>query len=158
MALTQQGVVIGTLDYLSPEQARSSHDVDRRTDLYALGATLYHLLSGQPPFPGGQPLDKLLRHQTEEPARLTAARADVPAALEAVVARLMAKRPGDRYPTAAEAALALAPFCSGPATTVPLAKPVAEGGDRAEVLSPTGFLEALGEGRAGSGSSRRWHT
>jgi serine/threonine protein kinase len=107
MALTQKGIVLGTMDYLAPEQARNSHRVDRRADLYALGCTLYHLLAGQPPFAGGLPLDKLLRHQTEEPPALGRTRPDAPAALQAIVARLLAKRPEDRPGGADELALAL---------------------------------------------------
>lgn len=120
-ALTQQGIVLGTMDYLSPEQARNSHSVDRRADLYSLGCTLYHLLGGRVPFPGGQVIEKLFRHQSEDPARLCELRQDVPASLEAVVTRLMAKRPDDRYATAADAAMALLPFCSA-SLTVPLAR------------------------------------
>jgi serine/threonine-protein kinase len=109
-ALTQHGVVIGTLDYLSPEQARSSHQVDPRADLYSLGCTLYHLLSGRVPFPGGLPLDKLLRHQTETPTPIRELRRDVPVELEQVLLAMLAKRPEERTQTAAAVAAALLPF------------------------------------------------
>ncbi len=123
LALTVHGVVLGTLDYLPPEQARNSHRVDRRADLYSLGCTLYHLLAGRPPFEGRSAMEKLLRHQTDEPPRLGERRPDVPAALEAVLRRLMAKRPDDRFATAAEAAVALAPFAAQAPEPVLLAGP-----------------------------------
>ena len=100
---------MGTGDYLAPEQAADSRSVDRRADLYGLGCTLYCLLTGGPPFPGGSLVQKVLRHAGEQPRPLRALRPDVPPELAGVVARLMAKRPEDRYQTAAEAADALAP-------------------------------------------------
>jgi serine/threonine protein kinase len=119
LALTQNGVVIGTMDYLSPEQALNSHLVDHRADVYSLGCTLYHLLAGQPPFPGGLPLDKLLRHQTEQPRSLGKVRRDIPPDVDKIVLRMLAKRPEDRPPTAADVAIALAPFAGrSPATAV----------------------------------------
>jgi serine/threonine-protein kinase len=122
VALTQEGAVLGTVDYLAPEQAKDSRQVDRRADLYALGCTFYQLLAGQPPFAGGRPLDKLLRHQSEPPPPLAGGRRpDVPAALEAVVLRLLAKRPEDRFQGGAELAEALVPwaFPSSGLTTNP---------------------------------------
>ena len=65
--LTQSGMTLGTFDYISPEQARDPRDVDVRSDLYSLGCTLFQMLTGRPPFPGGTVLQKLIQHQ-EEPA------------------------------------------------------------------------------------------
>ncbi len=65
--LTQSGMTLGTFDYISPEQARDPRDVDVRSDLYSLGCTLFHMLSGRPPFPDGTVLQKLLQHQEEPP-------------------------------------------------------------------------------------------
>jgi serine/threonine-protein kinase len=65
--LTQSGMTLGTFDYISPEQARDPRDVDVRSDLYSLGCTLFHMLTGRPPFPGGTVLQKLLQHQEEPP-------------------------------------------------------------------------------------------
>jgi serine/threonine-protein kinase len=106
--LTHEGVIIGTLDYIAPEQARNAHGVDIRGDLYSLGCTLYFLLAGRAPFPGRNTTEKLLRHQMEPPRPLSQFRADVPPAMAGIVARLMAKRPEDRFQTPAELALALA--------------------------------------------------
>src|SRR5262249_5306707 len=68
--LTQEGSVMGTVDYIAPEQALDSHQVDIRADLYSLGCTFYHLLTGRAPFPGGEALAKLLKHCLEEPKPL----------------------------------------------------------------------------------------
>jgi serine/threonine-protein kinase len=118
--LTQDNTVMGTPDYLSPEQARDLHDTDIRSDLYSLGCTFYFLLTGSVPFPGGSALDKMIRHSTEEPRPLGEFRPDVPAPVAAVVRRLMAKRPEDRFQSPAELAQALAPYAvSGPTPWAP---------------------------------------
>jgi serine/threonine-protein kinase len=108
--LMRPNTVMGTPDYLSPEQARSLHDTDHRTDLYSLGCTLYFLLSGQVPFPGGTSIEKLIRHNTEEPNPLEQLRSDVPLPVAALVRQLMAKKPDDRLQTAAEVVQVLEPF------------------------------------------------
>ena len=66
-ALTQAGTVIGTVDYLAPEQARDSANVDGRADLYALGCTLFYLLTARPPFLGGTAVEKVMKHQFDLP-------------------------------------------------------------------------------------------
>ena len=66
--LTQTGMTLGTFDYIGPEQAREPRNVDVRSDLYSLGCTLFHMLTGRPPFPGGTVLQKLIQHQEEAPA------------------------------------------------------------------------------------------
>src|SRR5262249_23224138 len=105
--MTQEGVVMGTADYMAPEQATDSHTVDIRADLYSLGCTLYYLLSGKAPFGGGTMMQKLMKHRLEEPPPLEQLCASVPSAVAGVVRRLMAKRAEDRYQTPAEVATAL---------------------------------------------------
>jgi serine/threonine-protein kinase len=95
--LTQSGMTLGTFDYISPEQARDPRDVDVRSDLYSLGCTLFHTLTGRPPFPGGTVLQKLLQHQEEPPADVRTLNPDVPAELSAIIAKLMAKERDRRY-------------------------------------------------------------
>jgi serine/threonine-protein kinase len=107
---TKQNTVMGTPDFLSPEQARSLHKTDGRSDLYSLGCTFYYLLTGEVPFPGGNVLDKLLRHGTEKAPAVTELRPETPAPVAAIIARLMAKHPDDRFRTSAELAQALAAY------------------------------------------------
>src|SRR5205085_2884539 len=99
--------VMGTPDYMAPEQALRSHGVDIRADLYSLGCTLFFLLTGRVPFPGGSATEKLLRRQVEAAPDVRSRRPDVPEPVAALVARLLARRPAERYQTPAELALAL---------------------------------------------------
>jgi uncharacterized protein (TIGR03067 family) len=108
--LTQVGTVMGTPDYIAPEQATDAHAADIRADIYSLGCTLYDLLAGHAPFPEGTAVDKVLAHAQAQPPPLTALRKDVPAALARVVEKMMAKDPARRYQTPTEVAEALAPF------------------------------------------------
>jgi serine/threonine-protein kinase len=116
-AAAEPKVMVGTADYLSPEQALNPAAVDIRGDLYSLGCTFYYLLTGQPPFPGGTLMQKILCHQQEEPPPVLALRPDLPAGLAMLLQRLMAKRPEDRFQTPAAVALALAPYVRGDRTT-----------------------------------------
>jgi len=105
--------VLGTPDYLAPEQCRDSHRVDIRADIYSLGGTLYFLLTGQPPFPEGDQVDKLLSHQTQIPRSIRSLRAEVPEELDQVVARMLAKSPDQRFATPADVATALEQWTNG---------------------------------------------
>jgi len=109
-SLTQLGVVMGTADYMAPEQAADAHAADIRADIYSLGCTLYYLLTGQPPFPEGTMLDKLLAHRQRAPRPLSDFRDDIPPALTRVIERMMDKDPARRYQTPEEVARALRPF------------------------------------------------
>jgi serine/threonine protein kinase len=121
VALTQQGAVMGTPDFLAPEQAWDSQKIDIRADLYSLGCTFYYLLSGRVPFPGGTLPEKLVRHQKEAFPPISQARREqflgtsggqltaihlpastVPDEVAAIVHRLMAKKPSDRFQAPAE--------------------------------------------------------
>jgi serine/threonine protein kinase len=101
--------VVGTADYLAPEQALNSN-VDGRADVYGLGAVAFFLLTGKPPFDGGNLAQKLIRHQTEAAARVNEVRADVPAGLADVVARMLAKDPAGRPQTPALVIAELRPW------------------------------------------------
>jgi serine/threonine protein kinase len=100
--------VLGTADYLSPEQALNSHNVDQRTDLYSLGCTAYFLLTGHPPFPDGSVAQRLVAHQVKQPKAIAEERHDAPPELTAIISKMMAKNPDERYENAAEVATALA--------------------------------------------------
>jgi serine/threonine protein kinase len=114
------GYIVGTMDYISPEQATDAAAVDRRSDIYSVGCTLYFALTGQPPFPGGgSPKEKIRRHRREEPQPLEELKPDVPPALAALVRRMMAKDPADRPPSASAVAAELW-LCAGPEPVLPL--------------------------------------
>ncbi len=100
--------VLGTADYLAPEQALDSHSVDARADLYSLGCTMYFLLTGHPPFTEGTLAQRLMSHQTKQPPRVTEDRPDMPADLLAILDKMMAKKREERYQTAAEISTDLA--------------------------------------------------
>ena len=97
--LTQSGMTLGTFDYISPEQARDPRDVNVRSDLYSLGCTLFHMLTGRPPFPEGTVLQKLLQHQEEPPPDVRTLNPAVPGELAAIILKLMAKDRDRRYQT-----------------------------------------------------------
>lgn len=97
-------VVMGTPDYLSPEQARDLRSVDIRSDLYSLGCTFYYLLAGHVPFPGGSALEKITRHATEDADPIEERRPSVPPGVAAIVRRLLAKAPEQRFKTPRELA------------------------------------------------------
>ena len=102
--LTQSGVTLGTFDYISPEQARDPRNADIRSDIYSLGCTMFFMLAGQPPFPEGTVLQKLLQHQGDQPPDIRQFRPDLPEALSRVLRKMMAKDPRHRHASSAELA------------------------------------------------------
>jgi serine/threonine-protein kinase len=108
--VTREDGTVGTFDYVAPEQARQAHAADIRSDIYALGCTLYHMLSGQVPFPSSSLSEKLLAHQAIDPTPLQQLRPGLPAALADVVARMMRKSPDERFATPLQVAQALEPY------------------------------------------------
>jgi serine/threonine-protein kinase len=154
-ALTGTGSIVGTAQYLSPEQVEG-RAVDGRTDVYALGVVLYEMLTGRPPFSGETDMAVALQHVTTEPPGLRQVRAGVPPALEAVVRRAMAKAPGARYQSAADLGRALQSVdlsaqeatnvVAPPAYVAPVAPPVAPVAD----TPPHGIPPTV------VGSQRRW--
>ena len=112
--VTQEGNILGTPDFLAPEQARSPLAVDGRADVYALGATLYFLLTGRIPFEGASPTEKLVMHVTAPPPSLLATRPDAPPALDAAIKQMMAKRPEERPRTPEAAARLVADALAAP--------------------------------------------
>jgi len=114
--LTSTGQTMGTLDYMAPEQGGDSHEVDIRADIYALGATLYKLLTGEPIYAGRQYRNAVqkLRALAMEPApAIQSRRRDIPDDLARVIHQMIAKEPADRFATPREVAAALAPFAAG---------------------------------------------
>ncbi|HJZ58155.1 MAG TPA: protein kinase, partial [Gemmataceae bacterium] len=140
---SEPDVILGTPDYLAPEQAVDSRAVDHRADQYALGATLYFLLAGHPPFPETDVSRKLHHKQNTDPIPLHQLRPDVPPGLSAAIGRLLARSPAARFPTPAEVAAALEPWAdpgphfparlfqpSQPTGADPIGRPTDPGRDR----------------------------
>jgi urea transport system substrate-binding protein len=113
--LTEKGQILGTLDYMAPEQWEDSRAVDIRADIYSLGCTLYHLLAGKPPFGRGEYpslMNQMWAHALAPVPPLSACRPEVPHAVVAVLDRMLAKKPGERFGTPEEVAAALEPYAA----------------------------------------------
>src|SRR5262249_24081059 len=103
------GAVVGTADFIAPEQALNQPNIDGRADIYSLGATFFALLVGKPPFEGNT-TQKLLQHQLRSTPKVAWVDSALPKGLSAVVARMLAKKPADRYQIPAEVIAALSPW------------------------------------------------
>jgi response regulator RpfG family c-di-GMP phosphodiesterase/serine/threonine protein kinase len=149
---TEAHVVLGTVDYMAPEQARDARSVDIRADIYGLGGTLYWLLTGQRPFPGDRPpLEELLARQHETPPLPRALRPDIPAQLESVICQMMARDPNDRFPTPLAVIAALSDFLE-PASFVSEISPSSMWREESEV-TPAGAA-ASGDDQPEGAASR----
>ncbi len=115
--------VLGTADYLAPEQAADSHKADRRADIYALGCTLYYLLVGKPPYASGTLAERIQSHMRKPPPNLLDQRSDVPPAIAEIYFRMLEKHPDARPQTAQEVADALAAWLTASATGSVAARP-----------------------------------
>lgn len=130
---TADGIAVGTIDYMSPEQA-CGRDVDGRSDIYSLGCSMYHLISGRLPFPGANPVERLGKRISGKPVPILEVRPDIPPALVRVLDRMLAAKAQDRYASAAETAEALeslsrpkaARKASGPSNHSPVEAPPAK--------------------------------
>ncbi len=108
--VTRDGATVGTFDYVAPEQARHSHQADIRSDIYSLGCTLYHMLSGQVPFPSPSLPEKLFAHQAIEPTPIEQLVPNLPPGMAEIVATMMRKQPEERYATPTQVIQALEAF------------------------------------------------
>lgn len=138
LTLANDENVLGTADYLAPEQALNSHAADARADIYSLGCTLYFLLAGRPPFPEGTISERLLKHQVEEPDSLLKSRPDCPLSLVDLCQRMMRKKPEERPQTAGEVAVLLNEW-------------LAERGESTVGPPPSGTGSGVGGGSSSSG-------
>lgn len=133
--LTHTGSIMGTIDYMAPEQAMDSRKADARSDLYSLGCSLHYLLTGRPPYAADTVMKRLTAHQQATVPILSGLRPDIPPAVDQLFARMMAKQPGARFQTAKELAAAIealskepearpVPAILPPIAAVPVAVPV----------------------------------
>ncbi len=113
-AITSSGIMMGTVDFIAPEQAEDTHKVDIRADIYSLGATFYLLLTGVPPFGpsvAASPLAKITAIATGKPIPIADRRPELPTALVAVINRMLARYPEERFATPQEVVQVLSPYC-----------------------------------------------
>lgn len=110
-ASVEEGMLIGTADYIAPEQARNPHLVDIRADIYSLGCTFYYLLTGKPPFPGTSALQKVLQHQEAEPTPIQEHRPEISAELAEIIHKMMGKQPERRFQIPLALSMPLRKFC-----------------------------------------------
>ncbi len=143
--LTGEGTLLGTPDYMAPEQARDAHAADIRADIYSLGCVLYHMIAGQSPFCDSNIISQMLRHASEPARPLKEFTPTVPDGLQQIINWMMAKDPAKRYPTPERAAQALQVFLVAEAAPVPNAEAEArmksyltwlESGDQLEPAAP----------------------
>jgi eukaryotic-like serine/threonine-protein kinase len=154
-SITQTSAVVGTAQYIAPEQAQGL-EVDARSDVYSLGCCLYEMVTGQVPFTGPTPVAIAYRHVREDPTPPRALNPDVPVPLERVCLKAMAKRPEDRYQTAAEMQRDLERVRVGEPVTVAGPLPSQQ---TTQALGATGYGEAttvLGGGAAAGGRAARY--
>jgi serine/threonine protein kinase len=152
--LTRANTVLGTPDYLAPEQALDPRAADARSDLYGLGCTLFFLLTGRPPFPEGTLAQKLLAHQHAEPPTVERERPEVAPTLAQLLRQMLAKKPADRPHSALEVAQRLAPFAAGTTNSRP---PAPGSGTRSVNATPPAAeaMPSLVEPQAGA-PQRGW--
>ncbi|GAB2910391.1 Stk1 family PASTA domain-containing Ser/Thr kinase [Rhodococcus aerolatus] len=137
--MTQTASVIGTAQYLSPEQARGQQ-VDARSDVYSAGCVLFELLTGEPPFTGDSPVAVAYQHVREDPPAPSQVHADVPAALDSIVLKAMSKNPANRYQSAGEMRADLVRVIAGQRPSAPV---IMSEEERTSILGPT----AVGGGK-----------
>jgi serine/threonine protein kinase/DNA-binding response OmpR family regulator len=149
-SLTQAGTIMGTADFMPPEQAMGLSNVDHRADIYSLGCTLHFLLIGHPPFDGQTIMAILLKHRDGAIPSLCAARKGVPAALDQVFQRMLAKKPEDRFASMAEVIAALESILPGPQSPPPALHQSPD--EQAAAPTPTLYFAPVGHDTSSHGA------
>jgi serine/threonine-protein kinase len=143
--------LLGTSEFLAPEQALNSRSVDGRADIYSLGCTLYYLLTGRPPYPGATLSQRIAKHQTEAAPDIRKLRSDCPASVAELAIRMMAKRPEDRIPSASELLTQLTRIASGSAGQGRGVRPLQKISPASDTLADNSLYEAtLSDSNLGS--------
>jgi serine/threonine protein kinase len=139
-ALTAANMIIGTPQYMSPEQCSQASEIDSRSDIYSLGVILYEMLAGHVPFTGDNPTAIMMKHLQDPPPSILEERVDLPPAVGRIIARAMAKRPEDRYQSAGELSETLALAANGESPVVTEAATSPNSAERAtnRIIVPTG--------------------
>jgi serine/threonine protein kinase len=117
--LTQTGSVMGTVDYMPPEQTMDSKAADHRADIYSLGCTMYHLLTGQPVYESDSLIGKIIAHREEQIPSMRDVRSDIPPRLDQIFQRMIAKKPEDRYQSMQDVVNELEAVRSNPEMALP---------------------------------------
>ena len=142
MSLTQPGMAVGTPYYISPEQAKGEQ-VDSRSDLYSLGATLYHMVVGQVPYDGDSPTQILIQHVTAEIPMACEHREDVSILLSEIICKLLNKLPEDRYQSPNELITELEKLQSGATSGGEMEADKDAGGNNGEMESPIASYQII---------------
>jgi serine/threonine-protein kinase len=141
-ALTAPNLIIGTPQYMSPEQCSQASEIDARSDIYSFGIILYEMLAGHVPFTGESPTAIMMKHLQDAPPSILEERKDLPASVGRVVARALAKRPEERFQTVSEFSESLAQAAEDAAVVIASTNPGAADRDTNRILVPTGSNEA----------------
>jgi serine/threonine protein kinase len=145
MRLTTEGTMLGTLDYMAPEQCRDAHKVDVRADIYSLGSVLYHMLAGQPPFEDKNQVMQIVRLAQEPPRPVRQFEPSVPEALQNVLNIMLAKDPKQRFTEPAHAARALEGFIHQPKEQLPEVKPLGQSYEKWVQTHPDGSTGVMAD-------------
>ncbi|MCA9010441.1 MAG: protein kinase, partial [Planctomycetaceae bacterium] len=138
-SLTLAGSILGTPDYIAPEQVMDAHQADTRADIYSLGCTCYFLLTGRPPFPEGTTMQKLMAHRDRTPTSVTELRADVSPPIASLIERMMARHPASRFQTPLEVVTAIHDLKS----TDRLSQDAVDSGDAIESVEAADCIDRL---------------
>jgi serine/threonine-protein kinase len=143
--VTREGTTVGTVDYMAPEQARDSRATSFQSDVYSLGCTLHYLLTGLPPFPGGDITEKLTRHARTPPPDVLEARPDLPRVVGAVLQKMMAKKPEERHASYRQLISELESIVGGESTValVPIDEEVGGGRPSRDRAASGGAVEPI---------------